>query len=698
VGEKAWIPVAEAAELEKVSQQRIRELISNGQIMAKKVKTNKGGPGGQQWLVDPLSLSTPAKSIWLKRQEAAVLIETDRNWEKEQTTLALGRGRSGKRGKRTGAVMDENETINPAAYRDTVGEEVYNLEMDKARQRQYIVKKALDIMESREHVTERMKALAEETGKNVATIYRWIEKEKQSGVYGLMRQRPTVTAGKEFRAISAEVETLIRKFYQAPGEPKAAAAYRKTCALCRQLNLPEPSRATVFRFIEHLEQIEPDVCCYTRRGEEAWRRQFAPHGVRQEPDRVMQIVMGDHHKFDDFIEYGGRPVRPWVTMWLDVKSRCPVGWTVSVQANGQTIGLALANMMRPKKRTVIKDGQPVEEVLEMGGIPETLYIDNGEDYKSKLKKGLASKDFEMSRESLDLCAYLGVKVVFATPYHPQAKAHIERFFGTVAMQFSREQPGWCGSKPSERPDGFDEYKLCEAGKLLDLVEFSSRFADWIYHTYLENVHSGIHEKPLAKHLAGPKLNPGWPDPRTLDILRCVKEEALVYKEGIKRFKRYYWHEKLDALAGQYVIIRFDPAHIGEIDVYTKNGGFICMATNLEYMRYGACQDDIKKLQKRKKEQKQRLRQRLAETEQDYQELEDVIAERVSAGQRSVDAPAASSEGLLPAITPLDQAGRQAAKAKSEKATGKDKKADMAPTGDKPESIDLVGMIMNRKYG
>jgi putative transposase len=652
-----------AAEFEKVSERRIRELISQGKISARKSKCAKGGQSGRQWLIDPGSLSTPARVRWQRRIAATAEMSA----KEEEPAASLPVPGTANNVQRRSALMG-NGAVNPAAYKDVAGAEAFKNEMIKAKYKYDIVSEAKIIIASKENKTERIKALAEKAGVNAATIYRWI-KESEAGIYSLLRKRPTVVEGKSFRSISKEVETVIKNFYQAPGAPKAAAAYRKTVKFCEETGLEIPSRPTVFRFIAHLEETEPDICCFTRRGKEAWLEKYAPHGIRAEPERVMHIVMGDHHKLDRFIEYGGKPVRPWLTMWFDVKSRCPVGWTVSVQANGETIALALRHMMTPKKRKkTMPDGQIIEETLELGGFPETLYIDNGEDYKSRLKKGLALKEFAMLPESLDLCAHLGVKTVFATPYRPQAKAHIERFFGTLAGQFSPEHISWCGANPGERIAGYDEHKLLKQGKLQTLFELAEELDDWILNLYLETVHTSIQEKPLVAHLAGSgeKARQGWPVTEDLDILLHVKEKAMVYKEGIRRFNRLYWHNALDALAGQNVIIRYDPGHIGELRIFTLKGGFICTATNAELMKYDACKEDIKKINKRRKQRKLEITERLMETEQDFETIKVVAQKRQASGERIISGPAGNTKGLMPAITPLSKAGRKISEEKSKR--------------------------------
>ncbi len=679
-----FITVKEAAELEEVSSQSIRLRIQDKKITAKQSKCTTGAPGGKQWLVDPHSLSPCAKQKWMRR----IAENIEKQIDEKEKQAEIPNFISSK--KRNGAFLDDRKTINPAAVQEVYGEEVLKQEMKLAKEKMQIVEDARQIISSRQNVTEKIKQFAKEKDLNPATIYRWV-KDSQAGVFGLLRRKKTIIQGKSFTSINKEVEAVIRYNYLQIGSPKVAAVIRKTEKFCVDKNLPIPSKSSIHRYIDNLNKTEADYCCLMREGQEAWLSKYAPHGQRAEPERVMQIVMGDHHKFDLFVEYNGKPVRPWTTMWFDVKSRCPVGWTVSVQANGDTIALALAHMMTPKKwETVdIETGEIKEEVLELGGLCETLYIDNGEDYKSRLKK----KEQKLSIDSsLDLCSHLGIKVVFATPYRPQAKAHVERFFGTVARIFSTQMPGWCGSNPSERPAGFDENKLCEKGKLLNLVEFAEHFNRWIFNDYLKRVHTTLKCTPIEAHFKDEKLKQGWPQASTLNMLRCIKEKAKVYKEGIRRFGRLYWNNKLDEYVGQEVVIRFDPTHLGEIHVSTIKDGYICSATNAEFMKWGVCKDDVKVIQLRRKNAKKALKERMQLDVEKYNSIAQVVQDRKDAGAKIVTGNIGNKANLMAAITPLDNMGK---KVEKERSARKLKLAE--PIVEKEKNLDVVDTYILKKY-
>ena len=674
------ISVKDAAKLENVSERLIRQRINENKINAKQTKSSKGAPGGMQWQIDPRSLSPSAQQKWMKRMAEAneSRLEAEETKERQKPFYV-------KEEKRKGALLEDGKTINPAALQDVCGKEVFEREMKTAQQKYDVTKKAQEIINSRVNVTERIERFADECGVNKATIYRWVKKA-EAGSAGLLRKRKTVVDGKTFHKISPEIETVIRHAYLQIGAPKVSAVKRKVDIFCKENDLVIPSKTTVYRFIDNLEETEAAMCCFARYGQTEYMRKFAPHGRRMEPERVMQIVMGDHHKFDFFINDNGRPVRPWCTMWFDVKSRCPVGWTVGTRANGDSIAMALAHMMSPKRISVIntETGEIEEQTLELGGLCETLYIDNGEDYKSRLKK--KETKFDLDQKSLDLCQHLGIKTVFATPYHPQAKAHVERFFGTVAGIFSTEQPGWCGNSPENRPASLDEHKLCEKGKLLELSELGERFDDWIYNFYMKRVHGTIGQQPIEAHFDDSKLKKGWPQQSTLNMLRCIKDKAMIYKEGIRRFGHLYWHAELDKYVGQNVIIRFDPTHVGEIYVSTKKDGYICTATNASLMKWGNCADDIKKLQSRRKQAKKDIRERLSRDYDEYYSLQEIAKERQAKGDSILIGDIAESDGLMKAITPLDNTGNKIQKDRKDRYL---KLVDPVPENKNNDPVDAM---------
>lgn len=63
----------------------------------------------------------------------------------------------------------------------------------------------------------------------------------------------------------------------------------------------------------------------------------------------------------------------------------------------------------------------LKQALMRRGIPKRLFVDNGANYRS--------------HQLAVVCAKLGITLIHARPYHPEAKGKQERWFRTVRMQF-----------------------------------------------------------------------------------------------------------------------------------------------------------------------------------------------------------------------------------------------------------------------
>jgi hypothetical protein len=80
----------------------------------------------------------------------------------------------------------------------------------------------------------------------------------------------------------------------------------------------------------------------------------------------------------------------------------------------------------------------LEQALLRRGLPRKLYLDNGPAFRSKHLEHVS--------------ASLGIALIHASPYKPQGRGKIERFFRTVRMQFL---PGFKGKTLEELNESFD---------------------------------------------------------------------------------------------------------------------------------------------------------------------------------------------------------------------------------------------------
>jgi transposase InsO family protein len=80
----------------------------------------------------------------------------------------------------------------------------------------------------------------------------------------------------------------------------------------------------------------------------------------------------------------------------------------------------------------------LEQALLKRGLPRKLYLDNGPAFRSKHLEHVT--------------ASLGIALIHASPYKPQGRGKIERFFRTIRMQFL---PGFKGKTLEELNESFD---------------------------------------------------------------------------------------------------------------------------------------------------------------------------------------------------------------------------------------------------
>ncbi|WP_081890483.1 Mu transposase C-terminal domain-containing protein [Paenibacillus tyrfis] len=630
---KPQLSVMEAASMLGISERAVRKQISEGKL---KAELTSGGRNGKIYYIPVSSLPVDVqRKYWTSTNEATASAPApdcnDEQAKPEHTGI--------------------NYTL--AELKHAVGEERFEAMLAEAEYKMEIIKQAMNPPEGIKK-TIWITQLAKKYGKSTAALYRDVEKFQEWGILGLMRKSRLLTQGPQRTSIEPEVERFLRAAYLDLRQPKPAHIFNKKLPqFCETNGYKMPSRASVFRYLKDMEIYEPDLCCLARESKEAYWKKFAEKATRQEPDFVNQVWMGDHHKLDLFISYQGRAVRPWMTVWFDVCSRTVVGWCLSIQANGRTIALALRHAMLPKK---IKREDGTEDTLEIGGLPDMLYIDNGEDYKAQVKAGKKHEDFELSRETRGICTSMDIKVQFATPYHPWAKAQVERFFGTFTDQFTRYQPGWCGPNNKARPEGYNEKELHEKGQLLDLEELSSRVEAYLY-DYHTTVHRTIGMTPMQKHFSTAKIREGFADERALDICLMDVERAAVSANGIERFgtrgrKRWYSHPELPAYAGQKVIIRYDPNRIGELLVFhPKTGKYLFTATNKELLAFNAKKDDIQELQKRRAARRKLVKQSIREAQTT---LESIVTEREAAGTRMMSGANGTAKGNVRAMLGTEQ--------------------------------------------
>lgn len=187
----------------------------------------------------------------------------------------------------------------------------------------------------------------------------------------------------------------------------------------------------------------------------------------------------------------------------------------------------------------------LERVLKVAilrrGIPESIYVDNGKVYTST--------------QLAAACATLGIRQIHSTPYTPNTRGKIERFFGTVRSQFLPE---------------------VEAAKIVTLEELNASFQAWVEMIYHRAIHSETGQSPLER------------------FQNCTANVSIRQADPVQLLQAFLWREKRTVtrtatiamqgnrysvdpiLAGQQVELRFDPFDLSEVEIW-RGGHFVAKA-------------------------------------------------------------------------------------------------------------------------
>lgn len=366
------------------------------------------------------------------------------------------------------------------------------------------------------------------------------------------------------------------------------------------------NRHAVSRFVETLSDQQ---LTFARNGKRAWEAAYMQKTTRQKPTRVNECWFGDHHKLDLFVEdENGRVVRPWMTAWMDAYSGVFVGWELSIEPNSDTVADSFA---RAAVYTVGSD---------VVGLPTTIYIDNGKDYRSTRFEGERFVESDLGRLNADFCEKagmlqtLGVGVIHAKPYRGWSK-NVERAFGTLE-RWIREFPGWCGDSPEQRPEDNSRIikRLQARGELMTFETFAKQFIESVlpqYHAFRGE--DGV--SPMELYQQGERARSDVPDWATMAMLKSMKAARVISTQGVRLESQLYWHPDMADFIRKQVTILYNRGYNPSVTVM-HNGRFVCEAEPVETMamletdaeRIAAHMADQKRQQKRITDRLMKLRQ------------------------------------------------------------------------------------------
>lgn len=377
---------------------------------------------------------------------------------------------------------------------------------------------------------------------SVPTIKRWLSAYIKGGKAGLLPRhtgRVRKDYGWEARAVA---------LYNIPGKP----GFADVASRLVQEGFDDVTESRVKRYLKNLPatlgkfspaRVGPHLHRLTR--QKFQRRSLAEV-------LVGEIYAGDGHTADCYVAHPntGKPYRPELTVFIDIKSSYIAGWWLSESESTVSTMFAMSHAMRMHNH-----------------VPAWVYVDRGPGYRAKL----------LSDEGTGFYARFDIGLIGALPGNPHGKGWIERFFRTARDKHDKFFAGgavYCGDDMAPEANRRMSADLAMGRRTLpSLKQYVDSFTQWLEH---------YHDQPQDK-LNGRTPAQVWAELTPVsvgmdaDAIARPREECTVGRQTVRLHNRFYYAEALALFDAQKVDVEYDLHHDGRVWIFDKKGRFVVEA-------------------------------------------------------------------------------------------------------------------------
>lgn len=505
---------------------------------------------------------------------------------------------------------------------------------------------------------------------NRGNVHQWVVKYKKGGLPGLYDSR-----GTHKRGTTTIPDEAWNTFYSIWFNTKASVqqCYEMTCEKHKNDFDCLPS---IYSFRRKLKSYIPEPVKELRdNGKKALEDKYMAH-IKVDYNSMYsnQQWVADHHMLDVIVEdEKGHVFRPWLSAWIDRKSRYIVGYEI--------------NPCEPNSDIVLRS---FAKACIKCGIPDEVELDNGKDFKAY--------DLFNNANGMSVSQQMGIKVTNAIVKNAKAKP-IERMFRTMEEKYFALLPSYIAGKPHLRPEKMNmtNKKLKEKGlcmpyaELLDTMELLVKEMNNTVHTGAGMGNKTPYEVYTSNFTKPVRIV------RDTDVLNLLLQRTSrpvkVGRNGIKVSTIGYWFDsdKLIEYAGKTVFARYNSDDVSKVYVYTTDDRFICTAYCNELAELGteASIDLIREYQRRRKERKKKLNEFMPG--KDHYTLQEFLASRKESYQEFD----AGKENSMIQFVPVKH--KHIDEIRKEEAEIKKQKETEAMTGQAIQSIDRKQKVDDALY-
>jgi hypothetical protein len=332
------------------------------------------------------------------------------------------------------------------------------------------------------------------------------------------------------------------------------------------------------------------------KGDSAYVAKYAPFVPRDYSDlQALEVLCGDHSERDVTVLLNdGTLARPWLTLWLDLRTWLIWGWHLDITPSSYSVGMAYADGVRNF------GAQPLPRLED--GFQSYVYTDHGRTYKShqwdgtviavhkeamKIDGGL---ELLLIQRKVGILEEVAVKHLLARRWNAKEKP-VERVHKDISGWEENTFAEFCGRDAKSRPDTwrnlYAQHLKFVRGERKDSPFIS--FDDYKEHLalFITLHNSSAHERLT---LGGRSIVPTEEFSRlyttryeianeTLALLLMKSTKRTIEKDGVQCFQKnwFYYHESMSRFKGRAVEVRHTDDDYKRVWVILPNAE-ICEAT------------------------------------------------------------------------------------------------------------------------